>query len=47
MAKWIDRIEATETLWEMDQLIEKIAYDDTITNEEYALLYELALNKMR
>ena len=47
MKKWIEKIEATDSLWEMENLIEEISYDDEISNKEYEQLYEMALNKMR
>ena len=47
MKKWIEKIEATDSLCEMENLIEEISYDDEISNSEYEQLYEMALNKMR
>ena len=47
MKRWIEKIEATDSLWEMENLIEEISYDDEISNKEYEQLYEMALNKMR
>lgn len=47
MAEWVKRIEATESIWEMDELIEEMAYDENITNDEYCQLYGMALDKMR
>lgn len=47
MAKWIKRIEATESLYEMEELIEEIALDDNISNAEYEELYNMALGKVR
>ena len=47
MKRWIEKIEATDILWEMENLIEEISYDDEISNKEYEQLYEMALNKMR
>lgn len=46
MEKWIERIEATETLVEMNELVDEMAYDETITNDEYCELYGMAINKM-
>lgn len=35
------------TLNDTDALFEELANDDTLTNDEYASLYELAVNKFR
>lgn len=47
MARWIERIKTTETMWDMEQLIEEIALDDGISNEEYEALYNMALEAIR
>lgn len=47
MARWIERIKETETMWEMEELIEEIAFDDNISNEEYEVLYNMALEAIR
>ena len=47
MARWIEKIKATETMWDMEQLIEEIALDDNISNEEYEELYNMALEAIR
>ena len=47
MARWIERIRNTETMWDMEQLIEEIALDDNISNEEYEALYNMALEAIR
>ena len=47
MKRWIKRIENTDTLFDMEQLIEEIALDDNISNQEYEELYNMALNRLR
>lgn len=47
MAKWIERIEATDSICEMEELIEEIALDDNLSNAEYEELYNMALGKVR
>lgn len=47
MKRWVKRIENTDTLYDMEQLIEEIALDATISNQEYEELYNMALNKLR
>lgn len=47
MARWIERIKETETMWGMEELIEEIAFDETISNEEYQVLYNMALEAIR
>ena len=35
------------SIYEVDSLFETLANDDTLTNDEYSALYELAVNKFR
>lgn len=47
MKNWIERINGTEALWDMENLMDEIALDDNLSNEEYETLYEMALERMR
>ena len=47
MKKWLEEIEKIDTIDEMEELIEKISYDEEITNDEYCTLYTKALDKIR
>lgn len=45
--KWINKIKATDDFDKLNAIIEKMAFDEEITNEEYAKAYEIAVNKFR
>lgn len=43
--KCVELLGACSAEWELDELIERSAYNDGMTNEEYCELYRLALEK--
>jgi len=47
MDRWLERIESTDTVYEMETLFDEIALDSSITNKEYEELYIVALNRVR
>ena len=47
MEKFEKKINTIETIVEMEKLFEEIALDDSISDEEYITLYNIALNKLR
>lgn len=44
---YIQKIDTINSVNAMDILFEKIAEDDNLSNDEYSLLYEYALDKFR
>ena len=47
MEEWIKKIEETKSVREMDELIKEMAYDISITNDEYCELYSMAMKRIR
>ena len=46
MKKWMDMIERTDDLMSLTEIIEKAAFDEEISNQEYSELYGIALAKI-
>ena len=46
MKKWMDMIEKTDDLMSLTEIIEKAAFDEEISNQEYSELYGIALAKI-
>lgn len=47
MARWIELIEKTDDLMGLTDIIEEASGDDSITNEEYCRIYDIALKKVQ
>lgn len=45
MKKYLEKIEAAQTLDELDDIIEGAAFDEVLTNAEYSETYSKALTK--
>lgn len=47
MNDWIERINNVNDICEMEELVEEIAFDDNLTNDEYEAFVNMALNRVR
>lgn len=45
MKEYIEKINKAETLDELDEIIEEVAFDENLTNEEYCEVYAIGLKK--
>ena len=45
MDKWIKEIEKAGSFSELNQIVERMASDEEISNAEYCLLYSMAVDR--
>ena len=43
MDEWIKKVDAAQTLNELDEIVEHAAWDDSISHDEYCFIYNHAL----